>query len=56
MDLAIAAFGVPVPPDLLGIYDAGGGTTRRGAGRVARHETPVALPSVSWRRIRSRPL
>jgi len=56
MALALLTLGLPVSPDLFWIYDAGGGKTRRGAGRLAGDPAFAALPSVSPRGIRSRSL
>ena len=50
------AFGVPLSSHLFGIHDGSDRKARRGAGRLAGHAAPAALPSVSSRRLRPGPL
>jgi len=56
MGLAVAAVRLPIPPDLFWIHAAGSGKARSDPGSLARRPAPCALPSVSSRRIRSRPV
>jgi len=52
----VAALGLPLSPHLLGIHAAGGRALRRAEGSVDGFAPVGALPSVSSRRVRSRPV
>ena len=54
--LPLAALRLPLLSDLFGIHARGGGAVRRGAGDLDGAAPAGALPSVSTRRVRSRPV
>ena len=52
----LSAFRLPLLSDLFGVHARGSGAPRRGAGTVDGAAPSGALPSVSSRRVRSRPV